>query len=122
MQDSLRALVVEDEFMIRLDIEQMLAGFGFGVDGFADPRSAQAVLDKSTYALALLDLGFAGGANTLALANTVRQRGIPLIFCSGSRARPAGFEAVPFVEKPYFDEQLRRAIEAALAENLQAAE
>ena len=121
-QNPMRALVVEDEFMIRLDLEQLLAGFGFPVDGFADPRSAEAALDGSTYAVALLDLGFAGGADTLALAIALRRRGIPLIFCSGSRVRPAGFEDVPFVEKPYFDEQLRRVIEVALSENLQAAE
>lgn len=121
-QSCMRALIVEDEFLIRLDLEQMLAGFGFTVDGFADPRSAEAALDQSTYGLALLDLGFAGGANALALANAVRRCGIPLIFCSGSPVRPVGFEAVPFVEKPYFDEQVRRAIEAALTENLQAAE
>ena len=41
-QNPMRALVVEDEFMIRLDLEQLLAGFGFPVDGFADPRSAEA--------------------------------------------------------------------------------
>lgn len=110
-----QALVVEDELLIRLDLEDYLIGRGFEVQGFGDPRSAEQALDGRPFDIAILDLSFGGMDDVTALAAGLRARGVPLIFCSGSGQPPAGFEDAPLVHKPYLEDDLMQAMRRALA-------
>ncbi len=115
---SQKVLIVEDEVMIRLDLEDTLGRLGFSVESRGDLASARAALDAHVFQLAILDLGFDGGGDATALGREVLSLGTALIFCSGSRGRPDGFDSVPFIEKPYRDEDVVKAIEAALSVRL----
>lgn len=110
------ALVVEDEVLIRLDLEDYLVGRGFEVQGFGDPRSAEQALDGRQFDIAILDLSFGGMEDVTGLAAALLARGVPLIFCSGSGRPPAGFEDAPLVQKPYLEDDLTQAMRRALAE------
>lgn len=102
--DGLRILVLEDEFLIAMDVEQICRD-----DGAADVVIARSVADaeaaaaSSTFDAAILDL-LLGGVSTLPFAATLRQRGVPFVFASGYtdlEEISASFPGVRIVGKPY---------------------
>lgn len=111
-----RLLVVEDEFVIALDLQGLLEAAGHEVVALA-----ASVAD----ALALLHGGGAGGAGAPALdgavldvnlrgepatpvADALAARGVPFVFVSGYGAagRPPGHEGAPVLAKPYSEGDL----------------
>jgi DNA-binding NtrC family response regulator len=115
-----RCLVLDDEFLIALDIQQALEQAGAAeVVCAADVESALTSVRDSRFDLAVLDLrlGRTGG-NSLPVAAALQAIGTPFIFLTGmngtaehSRAYPAA----PVVEKPYDRAALLGAVTRALA-------
>ncbi len=117
-----RLLVVEDEWLIVLQLESYLRAAGYEIIGIARSAADAAALAASLRPdLALLDIRLAGPVDGISLAQDLRTRhDIPSLFVSGNldmqtmaraeRAQPAGF-----VHKPFGSTELVAAVEAALA-------
>ncbi len=100
-----RLLLVEDEFLIRLTLSEVLSDDGFEVVEAEDSDGAVERLgDASEFALMLTDIQLPGRFDGMALARHARETrpNLPVIFMSG-RAE-AEFSAHPldtYVHKPY---------------------
>ena len=76
-------LVVEDEFIIALDLSETVRDLGFKVEGpFADNQNAFVAIDEELPDCAILDVKIADG-EVYPLADALANAGVPLIFHSG---------------------------------------
>ncbi|MBO0749811.1 MAG: response regulator [Porphyrobacter sp.] len=76
-------LVVEDEFIIALDLSETVRDLGFRVEGpFADQENAFIAIDQQMPDCAILDVKTADG-EVYPLADTLAEAGVPIIFHSG---------------------------------------
>jgi DNA-binding response OmpR family regulator len=76
-------LVVEDEFIIALDLSETVRDLGFKVEGpFADKENAFIAIDHQMPDCAILDVKTADG-EVYPLADALVDAGVPIIFHSG---------------------------------------
>jgi DNA-binding NtrC family response regulator len=76
-------LVVEDEFIIALDLSETVRDLGFKVEGpFADKENAFIAIDQHMPDCAILDVKTADGEG-YPLADALAEAGVPIIFHSG---------------------------------------
>ncbi len=81
--DQPRVLVVEDEFIIALDLEETVRDLGFTVDGpYRDQKSAFAAIQDHVPDFAILDI-FTEDGEVYPLADALTKAGVPIIFRSG---------------------------------------
>lgn len=125
---GLSVLLVEDEYLIALDAEQMLRDLGAGeVEIVSTFDSAKKYTQEGDFDLAVLDVNI-NGELSFPIAEILKDRSIPVVFASGYalRERPmAGFEGGVCVNKPYSVEGLRKALSTVLgdrASSVRAAE
>ena len=108
-----RALVVEDQFLIALDMEVMLRALGVrAVDLATGIADALAAIDRTPPDLAILDWKL-GVTTTVPVAEALRVRGTPFVFVSGYDhlcELPASLRDTPLVRKPVPLEALRVAV------------
>lgn len=108
---GLRILVLEDEYLIAMDVEQLCRDHGA-----AEVVIMRSVPDAATLVcdVAILDV-MLGGVSTLPFAAKLRERNIPFIFATGYDAseRFADFAGVPVVGKPYGAGELVDAVARA---------
>jgi CheY-like chemotaxis protein len=101
--DGTRVLVVEDEFLIALDLTTVLREAGASVVGPAHSASeALDLLETAVIDVAVLDLDL-GGHWVDPVAERCAALGIPFVFHSGRGlpdAMRARFAGVPLLEKP----------------------
>jgi DNA-binding response OmpR family regulator len=108
-----RILIVEDEFLVAMDLEDRLKREGCGVIGPA-PREtkALALLEQGRPDAVVLDLNL-GGKLPVDLANILVARQIPFVIVTGYGSRhldvPA-LQAAPRVHKPIRTEELVHAL------------
>jgi hypothetical protein len=98
-----RFLVVEDEMMVLLMIEDMLAELGCEVvASAATSRQALELIATQSFDAALLDMNL-NGETSEAVA-----QGTPFIFCTGGDALDVApqFRDHPFLRKPFSYEEL----------------
>ncbi len=111
---NLRVLVVEDELLIALALEDMLQGFGCKVVGpFSNLSEAERAIRSEPIDAALLDVNVRGQL-VYPLATMLKERGIPVILCSGYAASnmiPDAFKQTPQIAKPYDEVILRRMLD-----------
>jgi len=110
-------LVVEDEALVGLGLAAMLENAGFDVIGpIGDLRSAMAVLDERSCALAILDINLAHGESSAPLAERLKRSGIPFLVTSGNlnAERPGIFGSAPNLPKPVGARALVAAVQEAL--------
>jgi CheY-like chemotaxis protein len=113
-----RVLVVEDEMMIAMLVEDMLAELGCSVVGPAHALDAALNLASTEIGLdaAVLDVNLAGQP-VFAVADALRAKGVPTIFSTGYGE--AGLRDVdrgaPVLQKPFRAGDLARALSQALA-------
>jgi len=114
--DGLKVLVVEDEFLILLSLEKMLGDLGCDVVASV-PRVAKAlaVVDTVDAAVAVLDVNVAGEP-VYPVAERLAARGIVLVFTTGygDSGIAAAWKTWPIVQKPLSQDQLERALNAAM--------
>lgn len=116
-----RCLVLDDEFLIALDIQQILENAGAEVTCISNADEAVKTLTEGTpFDLAVLDIKMAGGGGTngMTVAALLSERGIPFVFLTGMRANSAearNFPRAPVVEKPYQADVLLDALRNVLA-------
>jgi len=111
-------LVVEDQLVIALDVEAILAAAGAGsVATAATPDEALRLLASAAPEICVLDVNL-GGDTSLPVADELVRRAIPFVFATGYNDRaviPERLSHVPVVRKPYSADGLMAAIDLALA-------
>jgi DNA-binding response OmpR family regulator len=113
MQPAPRILVVEDEFLVAMQIESILTRAGWRVIGSAGTlSSAVSLARKSACDAALLDVNLRG-ERADEVAEILFARGVPFLFVSGyGRGNlPAAFrQSVELIAKPFSDRTLVEAV------------
>lgn len=108
-----RCLVVEDDSIIRLDLEETLRGFGLKhVHGAPSLEAAAKIIATSEIRFAVLDYNV-GLANTLAVAQSLAERGIPALFLTAygtSLELPPNLSHVQVLAKPFSSDLLAEAM------------
>ena len=115
--DGISVLLVEDEYLIALDADQILRSFGVAnVEIAAGWTQAAQQAKEGAFDLAVLDVNL-NGRLSYDIAEILKERGIPFVFASGYELQgqvPAGLKGVACVTKPYTTERLRDAAATAL--------
>jgi two-component SAPR family response regulator len=107
---GLRVIVVEDEAMLSLNLQDMLADLGYEIAGTAGRLEKAIELGRNAQCdAAVLDLNLAG-KRVDPVARLLIDRGIPFIFASGYGEDGLDGIRAPLLEKPYEIEGLRRAL------------
>ena len=106
--EKFKVLIVEDEMMIFLMIEDMLAEYGFQeVAGAATSKSAIALLSTGIFDVAILDINL-GGLQSDEVAKALDVSSVPFVVISGNSIDqlPPEFREHPFLSKPFSYEDL----------------
>ena len=113
-----RVLVVEDELMIRMLLEDMLAELGYTVAAeAARVEEALEATKKGDFDLAILDVNL-DGEPVSPVADALVARGTPFVFATGygERGLPEPYRDRPMLKKPFqmvgLKEMLQTALEA----------
>jgi CheY-like chemotaxis protein len=111
-----RVLLVEDDVLLLMSLQDMVAGFGCSVaDSAMAVAPALSLARDAPIDVAVLDVNLNGELVT-PVAELLVARGVPFIFATGYDARilPSLADR-PRVAKPYSAEQIRDALLQALA-------
>lgn len=107
-----RILVIEDEMLISMLLEDMLADLGHEVAGVV-PRlnEAMTAAQGDGFDLAILDVHLHGQA-AYPVADVLIERGRPFVFATGygERGLPEKYRKHPILTKPFAREDLERVI------------
>ena len=127
MSDSLlsgkRCFVLDDEFLIALDIQQILERAGAAhVASVASAAEAIALLGREPkFDVAVLDVKLGDPErNSLDVAALLQTQGTPFVFLTGMRVDDVHakiFPNAPVIEKPYDAAGLLRAVQHALVQD-----
>ncbi|HET9715873.1 MAG TPA: response regulator [Pseudolabrys sp.] len=115
-----RCLVLDDEFLIALDLHQLFESAGAIVTSVASATEALGLLNGGqSYDLAVLDVKLGGaGESSMAVAQRLAAGATPVIFLTGMRVDPAlaqQFANAQVLEKPYDPPALFQAVRRVLA-------
>lgn len=111
-----RVLVVEDEMLILMMIEDMLADLGCqSVTAAATINQAIALIDEHTFAAAMLDVNLKG-TNSRPVADALAARGVPFCFSTGNGGHDTmnGYDDRAVLRKPFKYEDLVAIFERLL--------
>jgi len=111
-----RVLVVEDESMVTMLLQDFLEDMGCEVAGVASRlKEALEKIDALAFDVAILDVNL-NGQQTLPVAQALLARGRAIVFATGYAATsvPPELRAVPILQKPFQQQDLERALRAAL--------
>ena len=108
-----RVLLVEDNMLIALDAEDMLADLGAeAVAVAASVSDALAAIERERPDLAVLDVNL-GPETSIPVAERLAELDVPFLFATGygdKVPRPPSVSDAPMVSKPYNPDVLRKAI------------
>jgi CheY-like chemotaxis protein len=109
-----RILVVEDEFLIRMLLEDMLDELGYVVAAAAGRVDEAAELAKTAeFDAAILDVNL-DGQDVYPVADILVARGVPFVFVTGygGRGLPDPYRQRPTLQKPFQIEDLHKTLGA----------
>ena len=113
----LKALIVEDEFFIALDIQAQLEGLGFTIVGIAtSAEQAVSLADIEKPDLVMMDIRLSGAADGIDAALEIRSRhAFPIVFLTANadphtRERANLVEPDAFLEKPLSHDRLAQTV------------
>src|SRR5437660_1741515 len=113
---STRVLIVEDELMIRMLLEDMLAELGYAVAASATRLDeAVKIASSGDFDVAILDVNLEGQPVS-PVADVLVARGTPFLFATGygERGLPEHYRDRPTLKKPFQMESLRRMLHRVL--------
>jgi CheY-like chemotaxis protein len=103
-----RILVVEDEMLVLLNIEDMLADHECtSVSAAANADQALALIAAQSFDAAMVDLNL-NGRKSYRVADALAARGVPFVFSTGysGESLDDGYRDQPVLGKPYRDVEL----------------
>ncbi|MGH6665283.1 MAG: response regulator [Pseudolabrys sp.] len=112
-----RILVVEDEYLISMLLEDMLADLGFEVAAAVGTiAEASDVAANGDINAAVLDVNL-DGQEIYPVAAILAKRGLPFVFVTGygERSLPEPYRDRPALQKPFQIEQLKTTLDGILA-------
>jgi CheY-like chemotaxis protein len=107
-----RLLVVEDEYLIRMLVEDMLADLGYDVAAAVGTiDEAREFATNGDFAAAILDVNV-DGEWIFPVADILAKRRLPFVFVTGygERSLPEPYRDRPALQKPFQVEQLKNAL------------
>jgi len=116
-QSQTRVLVVEDEYLIRMLLEDMLADLGYAVVAAVGTiTEARDLAAHGDFSAAILDVNL-DGQEIFPVADILKERGLPFVFVTGygERSLPEPYRDRPALQKPFQAEQLEAALSGLLA-------
>jgi len=111
-----RVLVVEDEYLIRMLLEDMLDELGYGVAAAVSTISeARQLATNGEFNAAILDVNL-DGEEIYPVADILAKRGLPFVFVTGygERSLPEPYRGRPALQKPFQAEQLKSTLAGLL--------
>jgi CheY-like chemotaxis protein len=112
-----RLLIVEDEYLIRMLLEDMLADLGYEVAAAVGTiAEASEIATAGDFSAAILDVNL-DGKEIFPVADILAKRGLPFVFVTGygENSLPAPYGDRPALQKPFQAERLKSALEELLA-------
>ncbi len=112
-----RVLVVEDEYLIRMLLEDMLADLGYEITAAVGSLAeANQIAASGAFDVAILDVNL-DGDEVFPVADIIAKRGLPFVFVTGygEGSLPAHYRAHPALQKPFQAEQLKVVLAGLLA-------
>jgi CheY-like chemotaxis protein len=112
-----RVLVVEDEYLIRMLLEDMLADLGYGVAAAVGTvAEASEFAASGDFNAAILDVNL-DGQEIFPVADILAGRSLPFVFVTGygERSLPDRYRDRPALQKPFQVEQLSTTLATMLA-------
>jgi DNA-binding response OmpR family regulator len=115
-----RILILEDEYLIAMDVEQLCRDHG-AEDALLvrDLKAVETEIAGKRFDVAVID-AMLDGHSTLDFARELRKRNVPFVFATGyddAAERFADFPGIPVVGKPYGEKELVEAITEAVGRN-----
>ena len=110
-------LVVEDDMLIRLTLEDMLAELGCeSVSTAGTVEQAMCLIDMHKFDAATLDVNL-GDMSGYSVADALAARGVPFVFSTGYGAHflRDGYQERPILKKPFGFEDLERILAGLLS-------
>lgn len=115
---GLKVFVVEDEAIIAMMLEDMLMDLGCSVIGPCTglKQAHEMLAGTDTPGAAILDVNV-GGEQVYPVATALAERGVPLVFATGygSVGLAESWRNRVTVQKPYTQDDIVRALNAAIA-------
>jgi CheY-like chemotaxis protein len=111
-----RLLIVEDEYLIRLLLEDMLVELGCSIAAVAaNLDEGKKAAQTAEVDLAILDVNI-DGDQVFPVADILKGRGLPYIFITGYGARglPESYRATPTLQKPFQMQELKTTLARVL--------
>jgi CheY-like chemotaxis protein len=111
-----RILVVEDETLISMMIESMLADLGCeSVIAAATVDKALSLINGQLLDAAMVDMNMSGNTSD-SVAEALVARGVPFIYCSGNNSKKVRevLHPRPVLKKPFRDEELAKILTGLL--------
>ena len=112
-----RILVVEDEYLIRMLLEDMLTDLGYEIAGAVGTiKEAGELAATAAFDLAILDVNL-DGKEVFPVAEILAKRNLPFVFVTGygENSLPDPYRGRPALQKPFQAEQLKSALAKLLA-------
>jgi CheY-like chemotaxis protein len=114
-------LVVEDEYLLRCDVEEALAGGGFASKSYSTGKEALAAFadDPKDYKALVTDVNMGDGLDGWELARQIRGKhaAFPVIYVTAYSADGWTSQGVPnsiLIQKPFAPAQLTTALSSLL--------
>jgi CheY-like chemotaxis protein len=107
-----RILVVEDEMLILLNVEDMLADLGCeSVSAAATVDQALDLIEAQPFDAAMVDVNL-DGTKSYPVADALAARGVPFLFSTGysGQSMKVGYRDRPVLGKPYRDAELAQVL------------
>ncbi len=112
-----KVLVVEDEYLIRMLLEDMLDELGYSVAAAVGSLAeAQEHASVGDFSAAILDVNV-DGQEIYPVADILAERGLPFVFVTGygEGSLPERFRGRPALQKPFQAERLKTTLERLVA-------
>jgi CheY-like chemotaxis protein len=111
-----RILVVEDEYLIRMLLEDMLTDLGYEIAGAVGTlEEACELAGTAEFDIAILDVNL-DGKEIYPVADILASRSVPFVFVSGygENSLPELYRGRPALQKPFQAEHLQTTLEEML--------
>jgi CheY-like chemotaxis protein len=115
LSEGRRIFVVEDETLVLINLEDILADLGWTIVGqamwLAQAQALAATVEQPD--VAILDVNI-GGETVFPAAQVLADRGIPILFATGygREGLPPEWQDRPVIAKPYTQQDVATALDA----------